>query len=137
MRYTLHEASPLCIVVDGKSEFKRDTDTVWSGFLLLDVDELLAAASAGNRRYAMSIHTHYDMHTHTTEIPARCNATGFFILKAYPLQDVAAKMSLRNRCPSSATLLYVGIAPNICVLSFSHICIGFYLLLFPTNIPCI
>ena len=50
VRYTLHEAAPLCIVVDGKSEFKRDTDTVWSSFLLLDLTELVAAAVAGDVR---------------------------------------------------------------------------------------
>ena len=58
------------------------------------------------------------------------------LLGAYPRQDVAAQMSLRNWCLSSATLLAAAIVPNISVMSFSHICLGFPLL-FPATIPCI
>jgi len=54
VRYTLHEAAPLCVIVDAQSEFKCDTDTVWSCFLLLDLDELLAEAASGDVRYAIS-----------------------------------------------------------------------------------
>ena len=35
-------------------------------------------------------------------------------------------MCLRNRCLSSATLLTVGIVPNISVMSFSHLCLGIF-----------
>ena len=33
---------------------------------------------------------------------------------------------LRNRCLSSATLLAAAIIPNVSVMSFSHLCLGFY-----------
>ena len=63
----------------------------------------------------------------------RCTAAVMDILlplKAYPLQDVAAEMFLRNWCLSS-------IIPNVYVMSFSHLCLGFLLRLFPATIPCI
>ena len=56
------------------------------------------------------------------------------LLGAYPRQDVAAQMSLRNWCLSSATLLAAAIVPNVSVMSFSHLCRGFPLLLFPATI---
>ncbi len=59
------------------------------------------------------------------------------LLGAYPRQDVAAQMSLRNWCLSSATLLAAAIVPNVSVMSFSHLCLGFPRLLFPATIPCI
>ena len=57
-------------------------------------------------------------------VRAECTSTGsaFFyivisvailLLGAYPLQDVAAQMSLRHRCMSAATLLAVAMVPNI------------------------
>ena len=49
-----------------------------------------------------------------------------FLLRTYPLRDDAAQMSLRNRCLSSATLLAAAIIPNVSVMSFSHLCLGFY-----------
>ena len=55
----------------------------------------------------------------------------------YPRQDVAAQTSLRNWCRSSATLLAAVIVPNVSLMSFSHLCRGFPLLLFPATIPCI
>ena len=60
------------------------------------------------------------------------------LLKAYPLQDVAAQMPLRNRWLSSATLLDVVIVTHIYIyaMSFSHIYLGFTLLLFPAAILC-
>ena len=58
-------------------------------------------------------------------------------LGAYPRQDVAAQMSLRNCFRSSATLLAAVIVPNVSVMSFSHLCLGFPRLLFPATIPCI
>ena len=58
-------------------------------------------------------------------------------LGAYPRQDVAAQMSLRNCFRSSATLLAAVIVPNVSVMSFSHLCLGFHRLLFPATIPCI
>ena len=61
----------------------------------------------------------------------------FFLLGAYPRQDVAAQMSLRNCFRSSATLLAAVIVPNASVMSFSHLCLGFPRLLFPATIPCI
>ena len=54
----------------------------------------------------------------------------------YTLQDVAAQMSLRNRCLSIA-LLAAAIVPNVSVMAFSHLCLGFPLHLFPATIPCI
>ena len=64
--------------------------------------------------------------------------TGFvLLLGAYPRQDVAAQMSLRNCFRSSATLLAAVIVPNVSVMSFSHLCLGFPRLLFPATIPCI
>ena len=57
------------------------------------------------------------------------------LLIAYPFQEFAAQMSVQNRCLSSATLLAVAIVLNISVMSFSHLCLGFPLLLFA--IPCI
>ena len=65
---------------------------------------------------------------HTSEIPTSCNGTGFFF---FFLQGVAAQMSLRNRCMSSATLLSEVIAPNISVLSF-FISVLAFLCLFST-----
>ena len=59
------------------------------------------------------------------------------LLGAYPRQDVAAQMSLRNCFRSSATLLAAVIVPNVSVMSFSHLCLGFPRLLFPATIPCI
>ena len=59
------------------------------------------------------------------------------LLGAYLRQDVTVQMSLRNWCLSSATLLAGAIVPNMYVMSFSHLCIGFPLLLFPATIPCI
>ena len=56
---------------------------------------------------------------------------------AYPRQDVAAQMSLRNRYLSSTTLFVAAIVPKVSVMSFSHLCLGFPLLLFPATIPCI
>ena len=58
-------------------------------------------------------------------------------LGAYPRQDVAAQMSLQNCFRSSATLLAAVIVPNVSVMSFSHLCLGFPRLLFPATIPCI
>ena len=46
-------------------------------------------------------------------------------------------MSLPNWCLSSATLLAAVIVPNASGMSFSHLCLGFHLLLFPATIPCI
>ena len=46
-------------------------------------------------------------------------------------------MFLRNWCLSSATLLAAAIVPTVSVMSFSHLCLGFPLLLFPATIPCI
>ena len=48
-----------------------------------------------------------------------------------------AQMSLRNRRLSSATPLAAAIVPNVSVMSFSHLCLGFPRLLFPATIPCI
>ena len=48
------------------------------------------------------------------------------LLGAYPRQDVAAQISLRNCCRSSATLLAAVIVPNVSVMSFSHLCLGFF-----------
>ena len=59
------------------------------------------------------------------------------LLGAYARQDVAAQMSLRNWCLSSATLLADVIVPNVSVISFSHLCLGLPRLLFPATIPCI
>ena len=53
------------------------------------------------------------------------------------LQGVAAQMYLRNRCLSSATLPAVAMVPNISMMYFSHLCLGFPVLLFPVTIPCI
>ena len=65
------------------------------------------------------------------------------LLRAYPLQDVAAlpQMYLRNVCLSSATLLAAVIISNIdplglFVTSFPHLGPGFPLLLFPATVPC-
>ena len=74
-----------------------------------------------------------------------CSLTFYFtiliwlslLLRAYPLQDVAAQMHLQNWCVSSATLVADVIVPNISVMSFSHLCSDFPLLLFPATIPCI
>ena len=46
-------------------------------------------------------------------------------------------MYLRNQCLSSATLLAVAIVPNVSVMSFSHHCIDFPLLIFIATMPCI
>ena len=59
------------------------------------------------------------------------------LLGAYPRQDVAVQMSLRNWCLPSATMLAAAIVPNVSVMSFSHLCLGFPRLLFPATIPCI
>ena len=54
--------------------------------------------------------------------------TVFSPIRAYPLQDVWA-----YQC----TLLAAAIVPNVYVMSFSHLCLGLPLLLFPATIPCI
>ncbi len=41
VKYVLHEARPVCILVDHNSLFKRDADTVWSKFFVLDIFSLL------------------------------------------------------------------------------------------------
>ena len=69
--------------------------------------------------------------------PLLMNAINCLSLGAYPRQDVAAQMSLRNCFRSSATLLAAVIVPNVSVMSFSHLCLGFPRLLFPATIPCI
>ena len=65
------------------------------------------------------------------------HSSKYLLLGAYPRQDVAVQMSLRNRCLSSATLPAAAIVPNVSVMSFSHLCLGFPRLLFPATIPCI
>ena len=59
----------------------------------------------------------------------------FFFSEHYPRQDVVAQISLRNCCRSSATLLAAVIVPNVSVMYFSHLCLGFPRLLFPATIP--
>ena len=63
--------------------------------------------------------------------------TGNFPLRAYSRQDIAAQLTLQNGCLSSATLLAAAIVPNISVMSFSHLCLGFPRLHLPATIPCI
>ena len=52
-----------------------------------------------------------------------------------PRRDVAVQMSLRTWCLYSTTLLAAVIVPNVSVMSFSHLCLGFPWLLFPATIP--
>ena len=85
-------------------------------------------------------HTTHTTHTTYTHICFDCHSNysiSLLLLGAYPRQDVAAQMSLRNCCRSSATLLAAVIVSNVSVMSFSHLCLGFPLLLFPATIPCI
>ena len=73
----------------------------------------------------------------TFKVFEKSNIWESLLLGAYPRQDVAAQMSLRNCFRSSATLLAAVIVPNVSVMSFSHLCLGFPRLLFPATIPCI
>ena len=59
------------------------------------------------------------------------NAASLF-LKTYPHEDVAAQLSSRHRCLSSAALLAVVIVPNMYAMSLSHILLGF-----PLRFPCV
>ena len=51
--------------------------------------------------------------------------------------DCCAGTFVVKRCLTSATPLAVAIVPNISGISFSHLCLGFPLLLFPATIHCI
>ena len=63
-----------------------------------------------------------------------CSITHFFLLGAHPRQDVAAQISLKNKRLSSAILLAAAIVPNVSVMSFSRLCLGFPRLLLPATI---
>ena len=43
VKYVLNESQPVCILVDDNSVFKKDLDTVWSKFFVLDVQNLLGS----------------------------------------------------------------------------------------------
>ena len=43
VKYVLNQSQPVCILVDDNSVFKKDLDTVWSKFFVLDVQNLLGS----------------------------------------------------------------------------------------------
>ena len=40
VRFILNETRPRCILVDQHSEFLRGIDTIWSRFIILNIDEI-------------------------------------------------------------------------------------------------
>ena len=50
VRYILNEVEPLCILVDFKSVFNTDTDTVWSRFCVINIDDLLRKSAECSSR---------------------------------------------------------------------------------------
>ena len=51
VRYVLNEVQPVCLLVDEKSVFKIETNTVWSQFFILEFDTLLHDSEDGDSRY--------------------------------------------------------------------------------------
>ncbi len=52
LRYALKQVEPVCIVVDGKSMFKKETDTMWSQYKVLDIEALFSPAYIATMRHS-------------------------------------------------------------------------------------